>query len=62
MMNVHKLLEETLFECELYLGHALLCADKDATLSVRSELLAERVAFGAFGAVQPGHPDVTNSI
>ena len=22
-MNVHKLLENTLFECELYLGHAL---------------------------------------
>ena len=28
-MNVHKLLENTLFECELYLGHALLSGDKE---------------------------------
>jgi hypothetical protein len=28
-MNVHKLLENTLFECELYLGHALTFGDPD---------------------------------
>ena len=28
-MNVHKLLENTLFECELYLGHALTFADAE---------------------------------
>ncbi|MEM9069280.1 MAG: hypothetical protein AAGE52_12275 [Myxococcota bacterium] len=28
-MNVHKLLENTLFECELYLGHALTFGDAD---------------------------------
>lgn len=28
-MNVHKLLENTLFECELYLGHALMFPDAD---------------------------------
>ena len=27
-MNVHKLLENTLFECELYLGHALTFEDR----------------------------------
>ena len=28
-MNVHKLLENTLYECELYLGHALLSAEAE---------------------------------
>ncbi|MEM9825539.1 MAG: hypothetical protein AAF958_03060 [Planctomycetota bacterium] len=28
-MNVHKLLENTLFECELYLGHALTFGDSE---------------------------------
>ncbi|MEM8733930.1 MAG: hypothetical protein AAGG44_06905 [Planctomycetota bacterium] len=28
-MNVHKLLENTLFECELYLGHALMFGDSE---------------------------------
>ena len=28
-MNIHKLLENTLFECELYLGHALTFADAE---------------------------------
>ena len=28
-MNVHKLLEDTLFECELYLGHALTFGDTE---------------------------------
>ena len=41
-MNVHKLLENTLFECELYLGHALTFGDAE----VRS--LAEQNLDGCY--------------
>ncbi len=41
-MNVHKLLENTLFECELYLGHALTFGDSEV------RWLAEQNLRGCF--------------
>ena len=37
-MNVHKLLENTLFECELYLGYALAFGDNDVRLYAEQNL------------------------
>ena len=37
-MNVHKLLENALFECELYLGHALTFGDADIRQSAEINL------------------------
>ena len=48
-MNVHKLLENTLFECELYLGYALILA-RTSTLLRRAEpgrLLSKRLLEAA---------------